>query len=101
MSDPTRDALKEALEGSPYAQPFTPDEIEDFWATHAMDNPSCETCRWLATITDLGFPGGHDAALSTTPAPDYDAMERAWLDATPPAGHPLIHGICQRLRSTP
>ena len=24
-------------------------------------------------------------------------LEREWLDSTPPAGHPLIHGIFQRL----
>lgn len=56
------------------AQAFAPDEIEDFWSTHAMDNPGCDTCRWLATITDLGAPGGTlDAARAAiTPEAGLD-----------------------------
>lgn len=64
------------------AKAFTPDDIEDFWETHAMDNPGCESCRWLAAITDLGAPGG---ALSAQPHLDAawgraeSALPSGWL----------------------
>lgn len=42
------------------AQAYTAVEIAEFWETHAMDNHDCATCRWLATISDLGSPSGAD-----------------------------------------
>ena len=125
MSDPTR-RLAEWLDGEGYVvcewdgdpewagrSVLTPVEGWEDAARSALSSTPAPTREAQREIVRDWLDTGHETgrmeydelldrlALATTPAPDYDAMEREWLDATPPAGQPLIHGIFQRLRSTP
>ena len=62
--------------------PLFPDDFGAAVATIEAES----VASWLAS------PEAEEALRTVA-----ETMERQWLDATPPAGHPLIHGIFQRL----
>lgn len=61
------------------------------WGCVSSGGDGCIVRRLLATLDRSTVPdeGALRAAL--------EAIERDWLDVLPPAGHPIVHGIFQRL----